>query len=160
VDKKELLHLLQSHPHRILQLDIAGESSYSVLATELQQDPLNRDIVHADFHQISMDEKITAPVRLEVSGKSAGEKEGGLLQFVLHELEVECLPKDLPDVIVVPIEHLEIGDVLTVGDLQLPPGVTTEHDPDTVVVTILAPQKETVEEPAKPAEKTAEEQKA
>lgn len=160
VDKKELLERLQAHPHAILELDIPGEGRCSVLATELQQHPISRDLVHVDFHQVRPDEKIKAPVRLEASGKSAGEKEGGLLQFVLHELEVECLPKDLPDVIKVPMEHLEIGDVLTVGELPLPPGVVAAEDPDTVIVTVLAPQKEAVAEPAQPAEAPSAEQKA
>ena len=160
VDKKELLQLVQAHPHAIVELDIAGEGKYSVLTAELQQHPLTRDIIHADFHQIRPDKKIRTPVRLEPSGKSAGEKEGGVLQFVLHELEVECLPKDLPDVIKVPMERLEIGDVLTVGELPLPPGVVALEDPDTVIVTVLAPQKDDAAEPAEPARVPVPENKA
>ncbi len=157
VDEKDLQSLLRTNPHGIVKLDIPGSGQVNALITELQRETMSRNIVHIDFHQINMNEKIKAPVRLEVSGKSAGEREGGMLQLILHELEVECMPTDLPDSIILPVENMQVGDSLTVGDLKLPPGVETAQDPDTVIAAVLAPQKEISEEQTEAAEEAAEE---
>jgi large subunit ribosomal protein L25 len=77
-----------------------------------------------------------------VNGVSPGEKEGGMLQHVLHELEVECVAKDLPSSIEVDVGALGIGDHITVGDLKLPVGVKAAGDPEMVVLSVLTPQKD------------------
>lgn len=157
VEAKELHALLRSHPHGVLNLEIAGYGKRSVLLSDVQRDSMSGEVMHVDLHKINMNESIKAPVRLEVSGKSAGEKEGGMLQMVLHELEVECLPSALPESIVMDVDGLQVGDNLTVAELKLPADVKALHDPDTVVAAVLAPQKDISEDEAEAMDDAAEE---
>ncbi|SFT28590.1 50S ribosomal protein L25 [Paenibacillus sp. BC26] len=151
VNEKELAHLLRSHPHALLELDIPGEGKQPVMLTQVQREPLTRELLHIDFHQVNMNESIKTPVRLEMVGDSTGVREGGILQAMLHELEVHCLPDRIPEVIEVNVSSLGIGENLLVSDLQLPSGVTTKVDADQVIVTILAPQKDLTAEEAEDA---------
>ncbi|WP_276357722.1 50S ribosomal protein L25 [Cohnella caldifontis] len=154
---KDLQAVLRANPHAVIELEIPGLGREHVLISEMQTEPLSRDVMHVDFHQINMNEKIRAPIRLELSGKSVGEKEGGLLQLVHHELEVECLAKDLPDFVSLDVSNLQMGDSLTVADLTLPAGVRPILDEDEVLVTVLAPQKDLTEAEAEAADDKAEE---
>ncbi|UVI30357.1 50S ribosomal protein L25/general stress protein Ctc [Paenibacillus spongiae] len=151
VDEKELLHMLRSHPNAVIELDVAGGEKQPVMMTEVQRDPLSRMVLHIDFHQINMNEEVKTAVRFEVTGESQGVKEGGILQVMLHELDIQCLPNQIPDSIEVDISKLAIGENLLVSDLKLPSGVTARADGDLVVVTILAPQKELSAEEAEDA---------
>jgi large subunit ribosomal protein L25 len=151
VDVKEIQALLKSNPHAVLEIEVPGIGKNNVLLTEVQRDSLSRELLHIDFHKINMNESIKTLVRLEFSGQPAGEKEGGMLQIVLHELEVECLPKDLPESITVEVEGLQVGENLTIADLKLPDSVKTAVDPEAVVVAVLAPQKEAAEDEEVPA---------
>ncbi|WP_027092139.1 50S ribosomal protein L25 [Cohnella thermotolerans] len=145
IDAKDLSALLRKQPHSILDLAVPERGSRSVLLTDVQRDPLNGQVLHVDFHQINLNETIQATVRLDIQGESIGEKEGGMLQLVLHELEVECVAKDLPASIPVDVSALGIGDHVTVADLKLPAGVKAAAEPDMVVLSILAPQKDRAE---------------
>lgn len=156
VNAQDLQSVLKTNAHAIVELQIDGYGKRNVLIADLQRDHLTQQVLHIDFHTIRLDEIIRSSVRLEVSGKSEGEKEGGMLQLVLHELEVECLPKNLPDSIVLDVSGLQIGDTLIAADLKLPEGVKTTVDPETVVVAILAPQKETADGDAESADAGAE----
>jgi len=160
VEAKDLQTVLRTHPHAVMNLEVAGFGKRSVLLTDVQRDAMSGEVRHIDFHKINMNESIKAPVRLEVSGKAAGEKEGGMLQFVLHELEVECLPSALPESIVMDVSALQVGDNLTVADLALPAGVKALQDPDTVVAAVLAPQKEISEDEAEAMDDEAEERES
>lgn len=157
VDLKELTVLLRTNPHSIFELSVPNRGNQSVLLTDVQRDALNGQVMHLDFHQINLNEKIQAFVRLDVQGQSAGEKEGGMLQIVMHELEVECLAKDLPPQITVDVSELGIGGHLAVADLTLPSGVTSTQEPDAVVLSILAPQKDRTEAEAEKMDDAAEE---
>lgn len=142
VDEKELAHLLRTHPHSLLELDIPGAGKQPVMLNEVQREPVSRHVVHVDFHQVNMNETIKTPVRLEIIGDSVGVREGGILQPMLHELEIQCLPDRIPEMIEVNVASLGIGENLLLSDIQLPEGVTTKMDSDQVIVTILAPQLE------------------
>ncbi|GIO15833.1 50S ribosomal protein L25 [Cohnella xylanilytica] len=157
LDAKELTALLRGNPHGILDLAVPNRGSQSVLLTDVQRDTLSGQVLHVDFHQINLNETIKAEVRLDVQGESPGEKEGGMLQLVLHELEVECVAKNLPASIPVDISALGFGEHLTVGDLKLPEGVVATAEPDTVVVSILAPQKDRTEDELEAMDDAAEE---
>jgi large subunit ribosomal protein L25 len=157
VPLKDLQTVIRTNPHAVIELEIPGVGREHVLISEVQTEPMSRDVVHVDFHQINMNEKIRAPIRLELVGQSPGEKEGGLLQLIHHELEVECLPADLPDSLTLDVSGLQLGDSLTVADLKLPKGVRTLLDSDAVLVTILAPQKELAEAEAEAQDDRAEE---
>ncbi|MEO8439995.1 MAG: 50S ribosomal protein L25 [Spartobacteria bacterium] len=129
----------------LVELEIDGEKSGRLaLVQEVQHAPLGGDILHVDFHAVSMDEMIDADVPLEPIGTAEGVKTfGGLLEQALRSLEIECLPKDLPDVITVDVSHLNIGDAIHVREIPLPEGVTTRVPADLTAFSVLAP---TVEE--------------
>jgi large subunit ribosomal protein L25 len=132
----------------LVELEIAGEeSNRSALVQEIQHSPVGGDILHIDFHAVSMDEKIYAEVALETIGTANGVKNfGGLLEQSLRTLAVECLPRDLPDRITVDVSSLNIGDAIHVRDIQMPKGVTPKAQLDLTAFSVLAPVVE--EEPA------------
>lgn len=146
LDGKQLTALIRSHRHAVIEVDVPGEGKHPIMMADLQRDPLTQLITHIDFQRVDMNAKINTSARLDVTGTSHGEKEGGMLQFVLHELAIECYPKDIPDVIKADVSGLGLGEHLTIADLQLPAGVVATQDPETVIVAILAPQKERTEE--------------
>jgi len=129
--------------HFLVELEIASggdKTNRLALIQEVQHHPLRRDVLHIDFHAVSEDEKIHASVPIESVGEPAGVKNsGGLLEAPMHSLEVECFPRDLPDVIRVDVSALNIGQSLHVRDLQLPSGVAARGDQDLTVVRVTAP---------------------
>lgn len=151
VDAKELLALLRSNSHAIVEMDLPGAGLQPVMIHDVQRDQLSRDLLHIDFHQINMDEPVRTSVPLEFEGEPKGEKEGGMLQIQLHEVEVRCLPAHIPASIAVNVEALEMGDSVAVRDLVVPANVEIKAHPDDVVATILAPQKEAPEDEAQKA---------
>jgi large subunit ribosomal protein L25 len=146
--------------HFLVELEIAdGGSSTNRLALiqEVQHHPLRGDVLHVDFHAVSADELLHASVPVETTGEANGVRNfGGLLEVPLHSLEVECLPKDLPDVIRIDVSALNVGDAIHIRDLKLPQGVKAKGDLDLTVVRVAAPtvQDETLvaaaEAPAQP----------
>src|SRR5205814_1296654 len=132
----------------LVELEIAGEkSNRTALVQEVQHSPVRGDILHIDFHAISMDETIQAEVPLEPIGVPNGVKNfGGLLEQSLRALPIECLPRDLPDRITVDVSQLNIGDSIHLRQIQLPSGVTSKAPPDPTAFSVLAPTGE--EEPA------------
>ena len=128
----------------LVELVIAGDANRLALVQEVQHAPVSGDVLHVDFHAISMDEMIEADVPVEPTGIANGVKNfGGLLEQSLRSLSIECLPRDLPDVISVDVSKLEIGDAIHVRDIPLPSGVTTRMPQDLTAISVLAP---TVEE--------------
>ena len=127
----------------LVELEIAGKNRLA-LVQEVQHSPVGGDVLHVDFHAVSMDEKIEAEVPLEPVGIANGVKNfGGLLEQSVRALEIECLPKDLPDKLTVDVSGLNIGDSIHVRDIPLPEGVRTRIHADLTVFSVLAP---TVEE--------------
>jgi large subunit ribosomal protein L25 len=129
----------------LVELEIAGDGKNRLaLVQEVQHSPVGGDVLHVDFHAVSMDERIEAEVPLEPIGIPNGVKNfGGLLEQNVRALAIECLPKDLPDKLTVDVSALEIGDSIHVRDIALPEGVRTKIQPDLTVFSVLAP---TVEE--------------
>ncbi len=157
IDAKALTDMLKGNPYAVLDMEIPGAGKQPVMLAELQRDPISRQMLHVDFRRIDMNEKITTSARLDFTGVSPGEKEGGMLQLVLHEIDIECYPKDIPDAIAADVGGLEMGEHLTIGDLTLPAGVTAVQDPETVIVAVLAPQKERSEDEVEALNDEAEE---
>src|SRR2546423_10898237 len=144
------INVLLSHAigeNILVELEIAGEKgSRMAMIQEIQHSPVGGDVLHVDFHAISMDEKIEADVPLDPSGVANGVKNfGGLLEQSLRILEVECLPRDLPDKITVDVSGLNIGDSIHVRDIQLPAGVAAKTQPDPTAFSVVGPVGE--EEP-------------
>jgi large subunit ribosomal protein L25 len=129
----------------LVELEMAGGNK-TALIQEIQHSPLGGNVLHIDFHAVSMDEKIHAEVPLEAIGTANGVKNfGGLLEQSLRSLSIECLPRDLPDRITVDISELNIGDSIHVRDIQLPQGVKAKVQPDLTAFSVVAPAVE--EEP-------------
>lgn len=156
VTKREISAMLShaSGENILVELEIGGDgekTSRMALVQEVQHSPVGGDILHIDFHAVSMDETIEADIPIEPTGTANGVKNfGGLLEQNLRSLAIECLPRDLPDLISVDVSELNIGDAIHVRDLKLPAGVTTRINADLTVFSVLEP---TVEEaPAAVAE--------
>ena len=161
IDEKELTAVLRTNPHAIIEMELPGAGKQPVMINELQRDAILRNVIHVDFHQINMDEPVHTTVRLDYVGDATGVKEGGILQIQHHEIEVRCLPAQIPDSIEVDISALEIGSNILVSELKVSDAVEIKSEPSDVLVTILAPQKEAVEpdteeEAAQQAEAQAE----
>ncbi|MBV9873690.1 MAG: 50S ribosomal protein L25/general stress protein Ctc [Verrucomicrobia bacterium] len=124
----------------LLELEIVdGDDKRNSLAMiqEVQHHPIQRQILHVDFHAVSATEKITAEVPIETVGEPVGVKTGGgLLEHILRDLEVECLPGDLPERIQVDVSGLNLNQSIHVKDLQLPAGVEAVTDGDLTVVAV------------------------
>src|SRR6266550_2642953 len=131
----------------LVELEIAGEkATRTALLQEVQHSPVGGDVLHVDFHAISMDEKIQADVPLEPLGVPTGVKNfGGLLEQNLRALPIECLPRDLPDKITVDVSALAIGDSIHVRDIKLPAGVIAKVQAELTAFSVMAPVVE--EEP-------------
>lgn len=141
----DFLKLFREVKHSSLfDLVIGSESPVKVLVGEVQVNPVNMHPVHIDFRQIRMDETVKISVPLVFTGESAAIKAlGGTLIKSLDELEVECLPGNLPKEIVVDLSKLQtFEDMITVGSLVLPQGVKATHAPEDAVATVEAPLTE------------------
>jgi large subunit ribosomal protein L25 len=153
VSKRDINAMLShaSGENILVELEIGGKNRLA-LVQEVQHAPLGGGVLHIDFHAVSVDEVIQADVPIEPVGVANGVKNmGGLLEQNLRSLAIECLPRDLPDVIKVDVSALNIGDAIHVRELPLPSGVTTRIQPDLTAFSVLAP---TVEE--EPVAATAE----
>ncbi|WP_082053518.1 50S ribosomal protein L25 [Gordoniibacillus kamchatkensis] len=148
IDQKELLALLRSNPHAVVDLDIEGGDKEPAMVTDVQRDSLTRELLHVDFHQINMDEPVRTTIALDFVGEPIGVKEGGMMQTILHEVEIRCLPQNIPAALHVDVSELKLGDTLLVSSIQPPAGIEIKTDPDQTVVTVLAPQKAATEEVA------------
>jgi len=130
------------------------EGVHEVLVKDYQQDHLSGRIVHLDFYEFEKGKALKTRVPVRLTGAPVGVKEGGILETLMRELEVECLPKDLPEVITFDISQLALNHSIHVRDLPLPEGVKPLNSPEQVVC-VVAVRK--AEEEAKPAEAVAAE---
>jgi len=127
----------------VISLKIKGQKSRPVLVKEVQHDPVKEDIIHLDFQEISLTSKIKVNVGIAAKGEPIGVKQdNGVLNHILWELEVECLPTQIPEEIKVDVSQLKIGDVIHVRDLSLPPEVKVVNDPESLVFALEHPIKE------------------
>ncbi|MGR3204878.1 50S ribosomal protein L25/general stress protein Ctc [Bacillus glycinifermentans] len=142
LDSVKLLKILRDEgKNTIINLDVNGEQ-YPVMVTEVQTDPLKDSIVHADFKVVDMEAEMEAAVPVNLTGEAEGIKQGGVLQQPLYELSVTAKPQNIPQAIETDISHLEVNDVLTVGDITPAGDYSFNHEPDEVVASILPPQKQ------------------
>ncbi len=127
-----------------------------VLIKDVQYHPVTHAIAHIDFYEVDVSRKITVMVGLHYVGRPEGVVHGGVLQPIARELEVECLPMDIPAQLEVDVSSLQIGHGLKAGDITLPPNVTN-NTPDLALVSVLAPTVIAREEDEAEAEAAAEE---
>ena len=159
VEKRDIETLLARavSENILVQLEIKdGEKTTSRLSLiqEVQHHPVRGEIIHVDFHAVSMNEEIDAEVVLEPAGEPVGVKTfGGLLQQSMRLLPVRCLPQDLPEIIVVDVSALNIGESLHIRDIKLPAGVTAVPDEELTVFLVSEPT--VAEEPVIEVEEAA-----
>ena len=147
VDPKMLLRILHSESgvNTLIGLQVDGGAT-RVLVKEYQIDPIDHKLLHADFYQVAMDKALTVTVPLVMKGEAPGVKQqGGIVDFVNREIEIECLPGDIPENIIVDISELMLNQGLRVRDL-LVEGVkwTPVTDGDLMIVHVVAPRAEEV----------------
>ena len=149
VDPLDIEKLLQSNA--IFDLTLVGEDGdkaedgATVIIKDYQKDVIRKNLLHVDFQFISMDEKITVSVPMHLEGEAVGVRDGGVLQHLLREIEIDALPAEIPEEITIDISELEVGESLSVADLELPEGVDLVTNSDEVIVTVVTPT-ELVEE--------------
>src|SRR5262245_41640237 len=150
VSPKEITAILRSASgeNTLFDLELGG-SRRKVILKEFQLEPVQNRLLHADFYEVAFDKPIEVKVHIEVHGTPVGVKtQGGVLDFVTRELEVLCLPTDIPERILVDVTPLEIGKHLRVSDIALPEKVKVLTGADVVVVHVVAPRAEEEVAPA------------
>jgi large subunit ribosomal protein L25 len=132
--------------HAIVQLEVADrpESSSPALLKSVQYHPVRGNVLHADFQRIRLDERITTSVPIHFVGHCKGVVDGGVIDYQLREVEVECLALEVPDYIEIDITELEIGHSLHADALVMPAGVSMVTDPGRSLVAVHAPRVEKV----------------
>jgi large subunit ribosomal protein L25 len=136
---KELLKILSSGENTIFRLEIDGEAGgdRQAIVRDLQRDPLKETLLHADLYRISMDVEITVSVPIVLQGMSREVSDiGGVINQLLHEIEIQCLPSLIPHELTIDVAHLGVGEVLHVRDLPIPHGIQVLADSEEVVASV------------------------
>jgi len=147
VDPKALVQLLQkggAGMNTLIELSVDGTAK-TVLVKELQRDPVRGRPLHTDFYLVDLDQKVEVSVPIHLIGRPEGVELGGILDHPLREIELECLPRAIPESIDVDVSALDVGDSIHVRDLELPEGVSVQSDVNLAVASVVAPVA--VEEP-------------
>lgn len=138
VNGKDLEQAL-AHRKGLVNLKIEGSGEYEVIFREIQRDPVTDKIQHVDFLGITRGVKMTSTVTVELTGEAVGVKSsGGILEFHRRHLDIECLPKDLPEKVVIDVTDIDIGDSIHVSDVEIE-NVTILNNPKSVIVSVAAP---------------------
>ena len=152
VDPRTVLRIIHGHEGstQLLTLKFEGEGvARMAIIRDLQFDPVSESLLHVDLQEVTADRAITVRVAVHPVGEAAGVRDQkGILNIVLHELEIACLPTQIPQRIDADVSQLMIGDVLTVAELAAPPGVRILNAPGQAVVTVAPPMAEEVAAPA------------
>jgi large subunit ribosomal protein L25 len=159
VNPKDLSAILHSQTgyNTIFTLTFQGSGkTTAVMLKDWQHDPTNGNLLHADLVRIAMDQTLQLSVPITTTGEAKGVKlQGGIFEFVLREIEVECLPTDIPEHLTIDVSELEIGANFRVSDLRVDSKVRILSDPELVIAHVVAPKEEKAPEPvevAAPAE--------
>ncbi len=151
VDPREVFRLIHGHEGstQLLRVTFAGsKDSRMVILRDIQLDPVSEDLVHVDLQEVNMDKPIQVTVALHHVGEPIGVRDTqGILEMVLREIQVSCLPANIPEDIKADVSNLAIGDVLTVGELVVPEGVRVLTDKAQAVATVAPPAAEEVAAP-------------
>ena len=153
VNPKDIFRLIHGHEGgtQLVQVTFNGSSDKRMaIIRDMQLDPVSEDLVHVDLQEVAMDKPIQVTVPLRHVGDAVGVRETkGILEMILREVQVSCLPLNIPEVLEADVSGMQINDVLTVRDLKAPEGVRILTDPNQAVVTVAPPAaEETVAAPA------------
>jgi large subunit ribosomal protein L25 len=152
VDEKDLTDLIRKSDHGVRSVFLlhlaGGDQKRHAMIKDVVVHPITRKVQHVDFVRVVMDEKVRVAVPIHAVGNSIGVKEGGMLDYQIRELHVECLPNLIPDEITIDVTNLAINDVVRVADLQLPDGLKALEEEERVVVSVHGrkAEEETTEE--------------
>ena len=147
VDRLSLARVFKTGAGRNVLIDLQSEGeTHLTLARELQRDPVRGAVLHVDFLKIARDVAIEVDVPIHIEGESPGVKEGGVIEHHLWSVRVSCLPTSVPDRLVADVSHTILGEMLRVGDLEVPEGVTILTDPNEAVLGVVVPQVLKLEE--------------
>lgn len=155
LDKKDFstrVALLEGSHLVRLKSSVPALAEKVALVKEMQFHPISGDVTHADLYEVDLAAKIQVQVPLRFVGKAAGVTRGGILQPIVREVEVECLPMDIPGFFNVDVSALDIGDSIHVEEIQMPEGVTLVFESNFAVVTVVTPTVEEAPAAAAPAE--------
>lgn len=120
----------------LITLDVKGEKTHEVFVKTYQEDLLRNVIHHIDFYEVTRGQAVRTHVRIELIGTPAGVREGGVLDQVIHEVEIECLPKDLPEMLTLDVSSLGMNESLKLADIKLSEGVKINDVLDATVATV------------------------
>jgi large subunit ribosomal protein L25 len=151
VDPKALMKVLRSEAGRntILKLELGNAGTASAILKSWQVDPVKENFLHADFYRIAMDVAIRVTVPVAVKGESKGVKvQGGILELIMREIEVECLPGDIPERIEIDVSELDLNEAIRVSALPISAKVKVLENPEQVVVHIISVKEEVAATPA------------
>ena len=149
LNKKELsAHL--AHGTHVFTLDLSGKTE-SVLVKDVQYDTFGQEVLHVDFARVDLNERVEVSVAIELKGDPIGEKDGGVLQQILNELEIEVVVTEIPDVITVDVSGLKKDDEIRVSDLKLAAGIKILTDEEQLVCKVEEVEEAAAEEPAEGA---------
>jgi large subunit ribosomal protein L25 len=145
VEPKPLLKILRSGANTLISLKIDGGSGNKVLVKEYQLDPVTHAVLHADFYQVAMDRALQVTIPIIVKGEAKGVKvHGGILEFVRREIEVECLPGDIPEHVEIDVTELLVHQGIRVRDIATDPKWKPISEPDLMLVHVIQPKAEEV----------------
>lgn len=147
VDKTEFQKNFRHISENVLiDLDIKGGEAKEVLIKDYQIDPLSNRLTHLDFFEIVRGKKIHTRIPVSLTGTPIGVRlNGGMLDQLAHEIHVECLPKDIPEVIAIDIANLDVNQALHVSNINLPEGVVSLDSPETVIAVVFSAKAEAAE---------------
>lgn len=157
IDPRQIRAVVHSEAghNAIFTLEIRGKAPARVMLKDWQMDPIHGELLHVDLVRIARDAKLKVKVPIHVTGEPKGVKvQGGIFEFMLREVELECLPDDIPDFITVDVSELTIGRNLRVSDLPVGEKVRVVTDPARVVAHVIALKAEE-EKPAEAVEAAA-----
>lgn len=152
LDAREFTNKMRHFSETTLLKIAVGRKHYEVLLKDYQEDLMRGEIKHVDFYEVTRGQALRTLVSVVLKGSPIGTREGGVLDQVLHEIEIECLPKDLPDSIEADVSHLEINQVLHLSDMKFPETIKVLEDMSRTVASVKGVKAEVVE--------TAEEEEA
>ena len=141
VNRQSINPLIFTAQTHLISLKIEGHEERECIIKDIQFDPVTDEVIHFDLISLTKGEKIELEVPLHFTGSAVGVKEGGLLQVNLHKLNVECLPKDIPQSLEIDVAQLKVGDSIHIRDLQFE-SVTILNPEKTVVVSVVLPKVE------------------
>lgn len=163
IDRQDLEPIFKSGAvaQKLLKLEIEGVGgTKNVMIKELQKHPVSHNLLHLDFYEVTMDQKIKVMVPVVTTGKSAGVEMGGMLQIIRRELEVFCLPDQIPENITIDITDLDIGDSVHVEEVQFEGDIEIPSEVNFTILTIVSSKMEEEEEEGEEEEEEAMEEGA